>query len=222
MMLIGSKQFVLGNNHANSDNESAVYISIEGKVLGRFTFRNHYRDQVPQLLKKLNKKYPVAILSGDNAGEKEYLQELLGFNAQVLFHQKPEDKLESIKLLQQKGKKVMMVGDGLNDAGALRQAEVGIAITDNSNAFTPASDVIMKANELPALLRFIKLCKDNKKIVMAAFIVSIIYNTIGIYFSVRGELAPMSAAILMPSSTLSIFLVTFGVSNLSAWKMRMK
>jgi len=222
MILIGSKQFVLGNNHSVSDNESAVYIAVEGKVLGRFTFRNHYRDQIPQMLKKLNKKYPVAVLSGDNAGEKEYLQEILGFNAQILFHQKPEDKLESIKLLQQNGKKVMMVGDGLNDAGALRQAEVGIAITDNSNAFTPASDVIMKADELPGLMRYIKLCKDNKKIVMAAFIVSIVYNTIGIYFSVKGQLAPMSAAILMPSSTLSIFLVTFGVSNLSAWKMRMK
>ena len=116
----------------------------------------------------------------------------------------------------------MMVGDGLNDAGALRQAEVGIAITDNSNAFTPASDVIMKADELPALLRFIKLCKNNKRIVMAAFVVSIMYNTIGIYFSVKGILSPMSAAILMPCSTLSIFLITFGISNLSAWKMKMK
>ena len=222
MVLIGSKQFVLGNNHSTTDNESAVYISVDGKVLGRFTFRNHYRDQIPQLLKKVNKKYPVAVLSGDNAGEKEYLQEILGFNAQILFHQKPEDKLESIKLLQQNGRKVMMVGDGLNDAGALRQAEVGIAITDNSNAFTPASDVIMKADELPALLRFIKLCKDNKKIVMAAFIVSIMYNTVGIYFSVKGILSPMSAAILMPCSTLSIFLITFGISNLSAWKMKMK
>jgi len=222
LILIGSKPFVLGHNNSVVDNESAVYISVDGKVLGRFTFRNHYRDSIPQLLKRLNKNYPIAVLSGDNAGEKEYLQELLGLNAQVLFHQKPDDKLESIKHLQQMGKKVMMVGDGLNDAGALKQADVGIAITDNSNAFTPASDVIMKADELPALLRFIKLCKANKRIVMAAFIVSIIYNTIGVFFSVRGMLSPMSAAILMPSSSLSIFLITFGVSNFSAWKLKMK
>jgi len=222
LILLGSKQFVLGNAGAIADNESAVYVSVDGKVLGRFTFRNHYREQIPQLLKRLNHKYPVAVLSGDNAGEKEYLQELLGFNAQVLFHQKPDDKLESIKHLQKLGKKVMMVGDGLNDAGALKQADVGIAITDNSNSFTPASDVIMKGEELPGLLRFIRLCKANKRIVMAAFIVSIIYNTIGVYFSVRGMLSPMSAAILMPSSSLSIFLITFGVSSFSAWKMKMK
>lgn len=203
--------------------ETAVYVSLENKVLGKFSFRNHYRAQVPALLTGLQRLgYPLAILSGDNAGEKKYLENLLGADTLILFHQKPEDKLEAIKTIQATGKKVMMVGDGLNDAGALKQADVGIAITENSAHFTPASDVIMEAAMLPKLYKYIRLCKANKKLVWAAFIISILYNIIGISFAVQGILSPMVAAILMPASSLSILLVSFGASNLISWKMKLK
>ena len=221
MISLGSKSYVTGTP-ADRDLESSVYVSVEGNLLGKFSFRNHYRDHVPSMIKRLRKKYELAVLSGDNAGEKEYLQDLLGFDANILFHQKPEDKLEAVKQLQQKGKKVMMIGDGLNDAGALRQADVGIAVTENSNNFTPASDAILEAGELPRLSKFIQLCKDNKKVVVAAFVVSILYNIVGNYYAVQGLLSPMRAAILMPCSSISILLITFGFSNLSAWRMKLK
>ena len=221
LITLGSKSYVTGV-HTERDIESAVYLSAGGNLLGKFTFRNHYRNNVPLMIKRLRKNYEMAVLSGDNAGEKEYLQELLGFDANILFHQKPEDKLEAIKHLQQMGKKVMMVGDGLNDAGALRQANVGIAVTENSNNFTPASDAILEANELPRLYKFIQLCKDNKKVVIAAFTVSILYNIVGNYYAVQGLLSPMYAAILMPTSSISILLITFGFSNFSAWRMKLK
>ncbi|MDE3144032.1 MAG: heavy metal translocating P-type ATPase metal-binding domain-containing protein [Bacteroidota bacterium] len=221
LITLGSKSYVTGG-HAERDVESSVYISVEGTVLGKFSFRNQYRAHIPALIKTLQKNYQLAVLSGDNAGEKDFLQELLGFDAHILFHQKPEDKLDAIKTLQQKGKKVMMIGDGLNDAGALKQADVGIAVTENSNNFTPASDAILEAKELPQLFKFIQLCKDNKKVVMSAFIVSIVYNIIGNYYAVQGMLSPMHAAILMPCSTISILLITFGFSNLSAWRMKLK
>jgi len=222
LLLLGSKSYVAGT-HSERDSETAVYISVQGNLLGKFTFSNQYRKQIPALIKSLNThNYQLALLSGDNAGEKEYLQSLLGFDATILFHQKPEDKLEAIKRLQQKGKKVMMVGDGLNDAGALKQANVGIAITENSNNFTPASDAILEANQLQRLYTFIRLCKHNKKVVMLAFFISFLYNIVGNYYAVMGNLSPMRAAILMPCSSISILLITFGFSNLSAWKMKLQ
>ena len=220
LITLGSRSFVTGSK--SEDTESAVYISVDGDVTGKFIFRNKYRDKIPQLIKKLRTRYDLAVLSGDNAGEKRYLQELLGCDANILFHQKPEDKLVVIQKLQHDGRKVMMIGDGLNDAGALKQADTGIAIAEDTNNFTPASDGILEAAQLPQLIRFIRLCKANKRIVMGAFIVSILYNIFGNYFAVQGLLSPMRAAILMPISSLSILLITFGFSNLSAWKMKLK
>lgn len=220
LVVIGSKEFLL--NTSDKGEATSVYVAIENKVFGSFRFKNHYRNQVPALIQQLKKSYPITVLSGDNAGEKHYLQQLLGKGANVLFHQQPEDKLNMIYQLQQQGKKVMMIGDGLNDAGALKQADVGIAITDNTNNFTPASDGILEAANLPLLYKFIRLCKINKQVVLASFIISIIYNIIGIYYAVQGNLSPMIAAILMPSSSLSILLITFGVSTLAAKSMRLK
>jgi len=217
---LGSKQFIL-NQSAETESETAVYVAIEGKVEGRFIIHNQYRNHIQALLKQLQQYYPVSILSGDNDGEKKYLQALLGKSATLLFQQQPIDKLQVIKRLQQQGKKVLMIGDGLNDAGALKQANVGIAVAENTNNFTPASDGIIEANKLPQLIQFLTMSKWNKKIVMAAFVISIVYNIVGLYFAVQGVLSPMIAAILMPASSLSILLVTFGVSNLVARKLRL-
>lgn len=220
LISIGSAAFVLNQN--NTEEKTTVYVSIEGNTLGKFIFANDYRKNITTLLKKLQQKFTIGILSGDNAGEKNYLQTLLGFNSNLLFNQKPIDKLNNIKTLQNKGYKVLMIGDGLNDAGALKQANVGIAVAENTNNFTPASDAILDAAQLPLLHKFIRYCKFNKTVVTIAFTVSAIYNVIGLYFAVQGLLKPVIAAILMPSSTISILLITYGLTNLKANLLKLK
>jgi len=215
---LGSKAFIIGINDENADNTN-VYVSFNNRPIGFFKIQNHYREKVPALLQSLSKKYQLSIISGDNEAERKTLQNLLGPKASILFYQTPEDKMKFVAELQRKGSSVMMVGDGLNDAGALLKSNVGVAVAENCNNFTPASDAILDARQLPRFLQFIQLCRINKKIVMTSFVISILYNIIGIYFAVQGQLSPLTAAILMPSSSLSILLITFGASTLAAkWK----
>jgi Cu+-exporting ATPase len=216
---MGSVFFVAGE--ANSDGQTAVYISFQNVVYGAFRFSNHYRKDIPLLIKKLKNNYRLSVLSGDNDAERNNLQHLLGHGAVLLFNQKPEEKLQYIRQLQQTGQKVMMIGDGLNDAGALKQSDIGIAVTEQTNNFTPASDAILDARKISDLTRFIRLCQSNRNIVMASFVVSIVYNIIGLFFAVQGSLSPLIAAILMPSSSLSILLLTFGSSSLLAKWMKL-
>jgi Cu+-exporting ATPase len=211
-----------GNFHSTHQGGTAVYISIENNTVGCFRFSNRYRAFVPALLRELRRHYPLSVISGDNASEKENLRKLAGKRAVLLFHQKPEHKLEYIRRLQQKGEKVMMIGDGLNDAGALQQSDTGIAVSGQTNNFTPASDGIIGADQLGLLGRFIRLCRINRKIVIASFVLSVAYNIIGLYFAVQGTLSPLIAAILMPSSSLSIILLTFGASNMAAAAMKLQ
>lgn len=217
---LGSQEYVSGL--ANKiQNSTAVYLSIDGNYAGYFKFSNHYRTEIPSLLKELRGGYRLSVLSGDNPAEKERLLQLTGKGTTLLFNQQPEDKLLYIKHLQNKREKVIMIGDGLNDAGALKQANVGIALSEQSNNFTPSSDAIIGAKQLSKLGRFISLCRANRNIVVASFILSIVYNIIGLYFAVQGNLSPVIAAILMPSSSLSILLLTFGSSSLAAQRLRL-
>ena len=216
-MRIGSKSFVTGSNDKNNPS-TQVWVMANEQVKGYFSIRNHYREEIPTLLKTLSSRYTLSVLSGDNAGEEANLRKLLGPQATLLFEQKPEQKLAYIQSLQQKGAKVMMIGDGLNDAGALKQSNAGVALAEDSNNFTPASDAILEAGQLKKFTSLLYLCKANKRIVQAAFIISILYNIVGISFAVQGVLSPLKAAILMPASSISILLITFGSSNLiSRW-----
>lgn len=212
LLMLGSARFVLGeSNLATSFSE--VYFSWEGKVLGKFTFSNEYREGLNGLIYSLKRRYALTVVSGDQSSDQSFLQQLFGREVPLLFDQLPTDKQEVVNNFQQKGHRVIMVGDGLNDAGALLQADVGIAVTDDSNRFTPASDCILSAEALPRLDTFLKVARANKKIVLIAFVVSVIYNLIGLFFAVQGTLHPMIAAILMPASSMSILLISFGLSN---------
>ena len=193
-----------------------VYVGQGERLLGYYTVSGHYREGIPSLMQQLKAQFRLSLLSGDNAWERPRLIQLLGAEASLLFSQAPKNKTRYILQLQRRGEKVMMVGDGLNDAGALQRSNTGIALSENCNNFTPASDAILESGKLPLLPKFIRLCRINRKIILASFALSILYNIIGLTFAVQGDLSPLVAAILMPSSSLSILLITYGSSNLAA------
>ena len=171
-------------------------------------FYNEYRAGVKDVFNTLSKAANIVILSGDNEGEKEHLKTILPKHATLLFNQKPEDKLNYIKQQQQNGKTVLMVGDGLNDAGALAQSNVGISISENVNIFSPACDGILDASKFKDITSFLSLSRKGVTIIKYAFIFSLVYNLIGLGFAVTGHLKPVVAAILMPLSSISIVVFT--------------
>lgn len=214
---LGSATFI---NAVNKDlNETAIHIEIDGHYKGSFSFNNNYRAGMKTVFDELSKHYKLVILSGDNDGEKPVLQKILPKSTQFKFNQKPEDKLKFINNLQTKGKKVLMIGDGLNDAGALAQSNVGIAISEDVNVFSPACDAILDAKLFNKLPNFLTLSKKTIRIIKASFVLSFCYNVIGMYFALTGQLTPIVAAILMPASSISIVVFVTILTNWAGKKV---
>lgn len=214
---IGSASFV-GAKETSVLN-TTVHLSTNDQYKGKFIFYNSYRKGLAKLFNQLKKHYDLVILSGDNEGELENLQKLLPSKTKLIFNQKPDDKLEYIKYHQSEGAKVLMIGDGLNDAGALAQSNVGIALSENVNVFSPACDAILDAAKFNQLDKYIKASKSAIKIIKWSFVLSFLYNIIGLYFAVTGQLAPVIAAILMPLSSISIVIFTTIATNFIGRKL---
>ena len=216
---IGASSFV--GKHINQNNlKTSVHISFNDIYKGCFVFSNSYRKGISELFKALSNKYDLIILSGDNESERSTLENLLPSDSTILFNQKPEDKLKYIELLQQKSKKVMMIGDGLNDAGALKQSDVGIALAENVNVFSPACDGIMDSTKIKDLKTFLDLSEKSIRIIKRSFALSFLYNVVGITFAVLGHLSPLVAAVLMPLSSITIVLFTTISTNWAAKRLK--
>lgn len=210
---IGSASFT-----QNQANESAtVFLQMNGKTKGYFSIKNQYRKGYAAILRSYKKDHEIHLLSGDNEKTKKELEPYFGEN--LHYFQSPKDKLDFTKTLQSNGEKVLMFGDGLNDAGALQQSNVGVVITEDTNNFTPACDAILDAQVFEKLPQFSKYMQGCLRLVYMAYGLAFIYNLIGLSYAVQGELSPLIAAILMPASSITI--VLFGVfsGTFLAWKL---
>ncbi len=217
---LGAAGFVNVATQQHALTSSCVHVKINDAYKGFYEIANSYRPGLEQLTAALIKnKFNLHVLSGDNDAEKNNLQQIFGEQSPLNFNISPQQKLAYIKQLQQQKQQVLMVGDGLNDAGALMQADTGIAVSDDAARFSPACDAIMDGAVVHKLSSFIQYAKAGRQIVMISFILSILYNIVGISFAVQAKLSPIVAAILMPASTISIVVL---VSLLTSWVARRK
>ena len=226
-IIIGSVSFLKSNGIIIKDSieenieGSLVCLAIDGMYRGGFKINHTYRNGIEPMMKDLQARgYQLHLLSGDHPIEKKYLQQLLGKNIPMLFQQSPADKLSYIEALQKQGHRVMMIGDGLNDAGAIKKSNVGIAVTDQTHLFTPASDAILEGSQIYILNDLMEYAKKAKLIIVLIFILSILYNIIGMYFATSARLSPMVAAILMPISSISIVALSALLSYSFSSKLR--
>jgi P-type Cu+ transporter len=220
---IGSKKFLCGEVNADGSHvydfrhASKVYIGINGKVRGFFLVKNEYRKGFGDLMNKLRNRFDTYVVSGDNDAEKNFLKQYVD-EKNLIFHQQPADKLAVIRNIQSADKKVMMIGDGLNDAGALKQAEIGIAISDDVNNFSPACDGIIDSSRFAHINDLLNYSRAGVNIIKVSFAISLCYNLIGISLAVKGTMSPLIAAVLMPISSVTIILFTTLASGLAGRK----
>jgi Cu+-exporting ATPase len=227
---VGAERILLGSEallrrsgivvpHRSRPGGSSVCLALGEKFRGELILRNEIRPEVDRLLVELSEQHEIILLSGDNAREEARFRALFGPKSTLHFNQSPADKLGFVRQLQQDGRRVMMVGDGLNDAGALMQSDVGVAAVERVGAFSPASDVILPAAELPRLSRMLALSRRATRIVHWSFGISAAYNAVGVAIAAAGILSPLVCAVLMPLSSLSVVLFACGMTHRAAAKL---
>ena len=184
----------------------ATHILIDGICLAEYIAASQFRDGIKEAADELKQNYAISVMSGDTSREETAVRMLLGEKVTARFGCSPHDKLDGIAAMTASGNRVLMVGVGLNDAGALQAATVGVAVTEDSSAFTPACDAILEANSIRLIPRFVAMARRCRVLIWWSFALSFLYNAIGLSFAVTGYLSPVVSAILMPTSSVSVVL----------------
>jgi Cu+-exporting ATPase len=218
---IGSKKFITGKADQEKGLKTEVYVFCKDRILGYYQLENKYRPGLKEVISNLSAGFSLHLLTGDNEAEKPNLLPLFPQEECLHFNQTPTDKLNYIKNLKSRHKKVLMVGDGLNDAGALTESDVGITIADDIFHFSPACDAILESSKFGQLNKFIRFTRTSMHIVIISFVISFLYNIGGLYFAVQGMLTPVIAAILMPVSSVSVVaFATLSISYMAKRKLK--
>lgn len=220
LLKAGSLRFITGQQEETLLLYTRVYISAEDRVLGYFELSSKFREGLERFSSAMA-GYHFAVCSGDQPKDKGTLEVLLPAATEYRFGQLPGQKRSFIESLQHDGKHIAMIGDGLNDAIALKSSDVGIAVSEQAGHFSPACDSILDARRFHQLPEFLKFSRLSVRLVYACFAISAVYNLTGLSFAVQGQLSPVIAAILMPLSSITIVLFTTISTNVIASKLNL-
>ncbi len=193
------------------EGQTVMYVSADGKVIGLLGVADPIKETTPEAIRSLQQEgLQIVMITGDNRITALAVAEKLGLDrveAEVL----PDRKAEAVKALQEQGRKVAMAGDGINDAPALAQAEVGIAMGTGTDVAMESAGVTLVKGDLRGILRARKLSEATMRNIRQNLFFAFIYNAVGVpvaagllypFFGLL--LSPMIAAAAMSFSSVSV------------------
>ncbi|XP_020242330.1 copper-transporting ATPase PAA1, chloroplastic isoform X1 [Asparagus officinalis] len=185
---------------AELDNQSVVYVGVDGSLAGVIYFEDKIREDARQVVEALSKQgLNLYMLSGDKKNTAEYVASLVGISRdKVLSRVKPDQKKKFICELQESQKVVAMVGDGINDAAALAASDVGIAMGEGVGAASDVSSIVLMRNKLSQVIDALELSKQTMTTVKQNLWWAFAYNIVGIPIA-AGILLPVTGTMLTPS-----------------------
>ncbi len=199
-----SEELLAQAARAQAEGSIAVYVAIDQQVLAVLVISDHVRDDAASMLATLRARgIGVTLLTGDSQAAAEHVATALG-GMDVIAQVLPQDKAQVIANLQAQGKKVAMVGDGINDAPALSKADVGIAMGCGTDVSLDCADFVLMDNSLQRLLFAMDLSRDTLKIIRQNIRFSLGYNMVLVPICMAAMLTPVFAAIAMPLSSLAV------------------
>jgi len=184
--------------------KTAVYVSVDGEVLGIIGIADQLKEDSKQAIKALKEEglEPV-MLTGDNEETARAIADEVGIE-KVLAEVMPDEKVEEVRELQKKGQLVAMVGDGINDAPALEQADVGIAIGTGTDIAIESGDIVLVEGDLSAVVKAVKLSHATFRKIKQNLIWAFFYNVIAIPIAFVGLLHPLMGMAAMSFSSINV------------------
>lgn len=219
--LLGNKKLLLDNGISNLyeeeihryelEGKTTILLADEEKLIAFITLADVVRNESIELIEKLKKEnIKTYMLTGDNERTAKVIAKKLGID-DVIAEVSPEDKYKKVKDLQEQGRKVVMVGDGVNDSPALAQADVGMAIGSGTDIAIESADIVLMSKDIETILTAIRLSKATIKNIKENLFWAFFYNSCGIpiaggllYLFTGHLLNPMLAGLAMGLSSVSV------------------